>query len=64
MRNSLMLVTALTPYIGYEKAARIAMKAHKEGSTLRDAALSLGYVTGEEFDEWVRPEAMVGKTAE
>jgi fumarate hydratase class II len=64
MRNSLMLVTALTPYIGYERAARIAMKAHKEGSTLRDAALSLGYVTGEEFDEWVRPEAMVGKKAQ
>jgi fumarate hydratase class II len=64
MRNSLMLVTALTPYIGYEKAARIAMKAHKEGTTLRDAALSLGYVTGEEFDDWVRPEAMVGKRTE
>jgi fumarate hydratase class II len=64
MKNSLMLVTALTPYIGYEKAARIAILAHKEGTTLRDAALSLGYVTGEEFDEWVRPEAMVGKTAE
>jgi fumarate hydratase class II len=64
MKNSLMLVTALTPYIGYEKAARIAILAHKEGTTLRDAALSLGYVTGEEFDEWVRPEAMVGKTAQ
>jgi fumarate hydratase class II len=64
MRNSLMLVTALTPYIGYEKAARIAMKAHQEGTTLRDAALSLGYVTGEEFDDWVRPEAMVGKRTE
>ena len=59
-----MLVTALTPYIGYDKAARIAMKAHKEGSTLRDAAISLGYVTGEHFDEWVRPEAMVGKRTE
>jgi len=64
MRNSLMLVTALTPHIGYEKAAHIAITAHKEGSTLRDAALSLGYVTGGEFDDWVRPEAMVGKTTE
>ena len=64
MKNSLMLVTALTPHIGYEKAARIAILAHKEGTTLRDAALSLGYVTSEEFDEWVRPEVMVGKTAE
>jgi fumarate hydratase class II len=60
MRNSLMLVTALTPHIGYEKAARIAMKAHKENTGLRDAAVSLGYVTGEQFDEWVRPEKMVG----
>jgi fumarate hydratase class II len=59
-----MPVTALTPYIGYEKAARIAMKTQKEGTTLRDAALSLGYVTGEEFDDWVRPEAMVGKRTE
>ncbi len=59
MRNSLMLVTALTPYIGYDKAARIAMKAHKEGTNLRDAAISLGYVTDEQFDLWVRPEKMV-----
>lgn len=61
MKNSLMLVTALTPHIGYDKAARIAMKAHKENTGLRDAAVSLGYVTGEQFDEWVRPEKMVGK---
>jgi len=60
MRNSLMLVTALTPHIGYDKAARIAMKAHKENTGLRDAAISLGYVTGDQFDEWVRPERMVG----
>ena len=61
MRNSLMLVTALNPHIGYEKAAAIAKLAHKEGSTLKAAALKLGYVTGEQFDEWVRPEKMVGK---
>jgi fumarate hydratase class II len=61
MRNSLMLVTALTPHIGYDKAARIAIKAHKENTGLRDAAISLGYVTGDQFDEWVRPEKMVGK---
>jgi fumarate hydratase class II len=62
MRDSLMLVTALNPHIGYEKAAAIAKKAHKEGTTLRQAALKLGYVTGKQFDEWVRPEKMVGKT--
>ena len=61
MRDSLMLVTALNPHIGYEKAAAIAKKAHKEGTTLRQAALKLGYVTGPQFDEWVRPEKMVGK---
>ena len=55
---SLMLVTALTPHIGYEKAARIAQKAHHEGLTLKDAALGLGYVTAEQFDAWVRPEDM------
>jgi fumarate hydratase, class II len=64
MRDSLMLVTALNPHIGYEKAAAIAKKAHKEGTTLRQAALKLGYVTGKQFDEWVRPEKMVGKTQE
>jgi fumarate hydratase class II len=62
LRNSLMLVTALNPHIGYDKAAQIAKKAHKEGTTLKAAALSLGYVTAEQFDQWVRPEAMVGKT--
>ena len=60
MRDSLMLVTALNPHIGYEKAAAIAKKAHKEGTTLKQAALKLGYVTGKQFDEWVRPEKMVG----
>ena len=61
LRNSLMLVTALNPHIGYDKAAQIAKQAHKEGTTLREAALALGYVTAEQFDQWVRPGAMVGK---
>jgi fumarate hydratase, class II len=60
MENSLMLVTALNTHIGYEKAAKIAKKAHKENKTLREAAIELGYVTNEEFDKWVRPEDMVG----
>jgi fumarate hydratase, class II len=58
VESSLMLVTALTPHIGYEKAARIALKAYHEDLTLRQAALALGYVTAEEFDAWVRPETM------
>src|SRR5271163_698957 len=57
--NSLMLVTALNPHIGYEKAAQIAIKAHREDTSLRDAALELGFVTGEQFDKWVRPEDMI-----
>jgi fumarate hydratase class II len=57
--RSLMLVTALTPKIGYDKAAEIAKKAHHEGTTLKEAALSLGYLTEEEYDEAVRPERMV-----
>jgi fumarate hydratase class II len=61
--NSLMLVTALTPQIGYDKAAEIAKKAHHEGTTLRAAALSLGYVTEAEFDGLIRPEAMTRPTA-
>ncbi|MFZ5543420.1 MAG: class II fumarate hydratase [Pseudomonadota bacterium] len=60
LQRSLMLVTALNPHIGYDKAAQIAKKAHREGSTLREAALALGYVTAEQFDLWVRPEKMVG----
>jgi fumarate hydratase, class II len=60
LRRSLMLVTALNPHIGYDKAAQIAKKAHKEGSTLKAAALALGYVTEAQFDEWVRPGDMVG----
>jgi fumarate hydratase class II len=56
-----MLVTALNPHIGYDKAAKIAKKAHKEGTTLKAAALALGFVTAAQFDEWVKPEEMVGK---
>ncbi|MEP6261794.1 MAG: class II fumarate hydratase [Gillisia sp.] len=58
--NSLMLVTALNTKIGYYKAAEIANTAHKNGTTLKDEAVNLGYVTNEEFDEWVKPEEMVG----
>ena len=57
--NILMLVTALNTKIGYYKAAEIAQKAHKEGTTLKEMAVKLGYVTPEEFDEWVKPEDMV-----
>lgn len=60
LENSLMLVTALNTHIGYENSAKIAKKAHKEGITLREAALALGLLTSEQFDEWVRPEKMVG----
>jgi len=60
LENSLMLVTALNNHIGYDKAAKIAKKAHEEGTTLREAALELGYLTNEEFDQWVRPEEMTG----
>ena len=58
--RSLMLVTALNRHIGYDKAAAIAKKAHREGTTLREAALALGHVTEAQFDEWVRPERMIG----
>ncbi|KAI8640324.1 fumarate hydratase precursor rhizopus oryzae [Parasitella parasitica] len=59
MNESLMLVTALNPHIGYDKAAKCAKKAHKEGTTLKEAALSLGYLNSEEFEQWVRPENMI-----
>jgi fumarate hydratase class II len=59
LERSLMMVTALNPIIGYEKAAKIAQKAHKEDKTLKEAAVELGYLTVEEFDKYVRPEAMV-----
>ena len=59
LENSLMLVTALNPHIGYENAARIAKKAHKEGKTLKEAAVELGLLTADQFDQWVRPEEMI-----
>jgi len=58
--KSLMLVTALNTKIGYYKAAEIANTAHKNGTTLREEAVRLGYVTPEEFDDWVKPEEMIG----
>lgn len=64
LENSLMLVTALNPYIGYENAAKIAKKAHKEGTTLKEAALSLGLLTEEQFNEYVDPKKMIYPNAE
>src|SRR3954469_18729048 len=61
LERSLMLVTALAPHIGYDRAAEIAKKAHREGSTLREAALGSGYVSAQDFDPWVRPETMIGR---
>ena len=61
LHNSLMLVTALNTKIGYYKAAEIAQTAHKEGKTLKQTAIDLGYLTAEEFDAWVDPKTMVGK---
>ncbi|HEX2827219.1 MAG TPA: class II fumarate hydratase [Burkholderiales bacterium] len=60
MKESLMLVTALNPHIGYAKAAAIAKNAHKKGLTLKESALELGHLTSEQFDQWVKPEDMVG----
>ena len=60
LENSLMLVTALNTHIGYENAAKIAKTAHKNGTTLKEEAINLGLLTAEQFDEWVRPEDMVG----
>ena len=64
MSRSLMLVTALAPSIGYDKAAEIAKTAHKNGTTLKEEALRLGYVTEEEFERVVRPETMLAPSAE
>jgi fumarate hydratase class II len=61
VERSLMLVTALNPHIGYDKAAQIAKKAHKEGTSLREAAVASGFVTPEQFDQWVRADEMVGR---
>jgi fumarate hydratase class II len=63
LERSLMLVTALSPHIGYDRAAEIAKKAHHDGSTLREAALALGYVSAQDFDRWVRPDVMIGPSA-
>jgi fumarate hydratase class II len=60
LRRSLMLVTALNPHIGYDKAAAAAKKAHAEGTTLREAVVALGYLSGEDFDRLVDPRAMLG----
>ena len=60
LHGSLMLVTALNPHIGYDKASEIAKSAHKTGSTLKDAAVASGYLTAEEFDQWIVPEDMIG----
>jgi fumarate hydratase class II len=58
-----MLVTALNPHIGYDNAAKVAKKAHAENTTLKQAAIALGLLTAEQFDQWVRPETMVGPSA-
>jgi fumarate hydratase class II len=62
LENSLMLVTALNNHIGYDKSAKIAKNAHEKGTTLRESALELGFLTNEEFDLWVRPEDMTGSS--
>lgn len=64
MRESLMLVTALNPHIGYDKAAIIAKTAHKEGGNLKDTAIKLGFLTAEQFDQWVQPKDMIGPNKE
>jgi len=60
MRESLMLVTALNPKIGYDNASKVAKNAHKKGTTLKESAIELGILTSEEFDEWVQPKDMLG----
>lgn len=59
LHESLMLVTALNPHIGYDNAAKIAKTAHKNGTTLKEEAVKLGFLTAEQFDQWVRPEDML-----
>jgi fumarate hydratase class II len=63
VEGSLMLVTALAPHIGYDRAAEIAKKAHRDGTTLRAAALALGYVSAADFERWVRADKMIGPSA-
>lgn len=60
MNESLMLVTALNPHIGYDKSAKIAKTAHKDGTTLKEAAIKLGFLNPEQFDQWVKPQEMLG----
>lgn len=60
MNESLMLVTALNPHIGYDKAAKIAKTAHKNGTTLKEEAIKMGFLTEEQFEKWVRPQDMLG----
>jgi len=60
LENSLMLVTALNPYIGYENAAKIAKKAYADNLTLKEAGIALGLVSSEDFDKWVNPQNMIG----
>ena len=62
LSSSLMLVTALNPHIGYDAAAKIAKTAHRNGTTLKQEAIGLGFLTEEQFDQWVRPEQMLGPT--
>jgi fumarate hydratase class II len=63
LEESLMLVTALNPHIGYERAAAIALQAHRDGRALRDAAIASGYLTAEQYDAWVQPAAMAKPAA-
>jgi fumarate hydratase class II len=63
LHESLMLVTALNPHIGYDNAAKVAKKAYADGSTLKAAAMELGLLTAEQFDDWIKPASMVGPTA-
>ena len=60
LNNSLMLVTALNTHIGYDKASKIAKTAHENGTTLKEEAINLGYLTADQFDQWVKPEDMIG----
>ena len=63
LENSLMLVTALSPHIGYDRAAKVAHQAFVDQTTLKEAAVVLGFVTPEQFDEWVRPDQMIGPSS-
>ena len=63
MQQSLMLVTALNPHIGYDNAAKVAKTAYSEGKTLKEAAVEMGLLSAEQFDEWVRPEKMVSPSS-